>query len=137
MVLATGCTGRHILCPDMNDDRICMTPFLTLEQYSIVCDALGAPRQMKLKSTRDCPAAWRATHILAFQPNRGGTAELLGDLGGHPSVIESTGVAVPLSRMRVASPVRQRDARPSLVRRLESSKTGRAVQTHHRRSPRS
>jgi len=34
---------------------------------------------MKLKFTKDCPAAWRAIHILAFQPNRGGTAELLGD----------------------------------------------------------
>ena len=39
---------------------------------------------MKLKFTKDCPAAWRAILILAFQPNRGGTAELLGDRGGTP-----------------------------------------------------
>jgi len=37
----------------MNDVRICLTPFLTPEQYRIVCDALGVPRKMKLKSTKD------------------------------------------------------------------------------------
>jgi len=49
------------------------------------------------------PGTLADQHILAFQLNHGGTEEISGGLRGHLQELESRGVAVPLSRMRVAS----------------------------------